>query len=121
MPALGITRYTVTQEANVRTLVGEWREGAQPPGTGRSVILHLGVRSPDGQIALAICEPSLEEGPEDLIGLIMLSAADAAEMVDRLMHGLDQAGHGSAVDRKLEARTRALRRTRPRSPAKSPR
>ena len=99
----------------MRPLVGEWCDQESAPGDQRSVVLQLGLRSGDGRIAIAVREPSLDEDAGSPLGVLLLSAAEAAQLVNRVIHGLDQSGHGQAVERGLEARARALQRSRPRA------
>lgn len=88
-----------------RALVADWRAA---DGTREPVLLQIGMRQSDGRIAVGLFAPSLEDEVGDLIGIILLPADEAAQLLDRVMRGLDQAGETEKVNRKLSARKRAL-------------
>jgi len=91
----------------LRALVGAWRGDGKPPTT-RTVLLQIGVRRADGSIAIGVSEPALERDAGEPLGVLLLSADEAANLLDRLVHALDQSGAAARVNRKLSARERAL-------------
>ena len=92
----------------MRALVGNWRPDGKPTTTGAPVLVHIGVRQADGNIALAFFKPDLDSDVGEPIGVLLLRADDAAQLLDRLMRGLDETGETETVDRKVSARARAL-------------
>ena len=88
-------------------IIGQWVPPGNAPGELETVAVDVMVRRDGTALAVGLFEPGLEEDVGELRAIIRLPARDALGLLDKVLWGLDQMGHGAGVAALLRCREHA--------------